>query len=85
MKLTDKEEISKWAYYQCLNGNDTQEMRDLITDSNWAYSYCRDVKDRKEIWSKIKCSYWAHCYCKFVKDKPEVRKLWDKRFKKEQR
>jgi len=37
MKLTDEREMSGWAYWQCRNGNDTPEIRDLITDSSDSY------------------------------------------------
>ena len=47
MKLTNEEEISGWAYYQCKNRNDTVQIRNLITISGWANLYCRDVKDRE--------------------------------------
>ena len=73
MKLIDEEEISQWAYEQCLK-NDTKQMRRLITYSFWAYCYCRYVKDREEVWRKITESEWAYLYCKHVKDRPEVRR-----------
>ena len=37
MKLTNEKEISEWAYYQCKNGNDTIQMRRLITNSCYVY------------------------------------------------
>lgn len=75
MKLLDKWGMSEWALNQCLDDNDTPEMRDLITDSWDAYRYCLSVKDRPEMWSKITKSFWAYYYCKKVKDRPEVRKF----------
>ena len=85
MKLTNKEEMSQWAYFQCKYGNDTPEMRNLITDSYWAYWYCRFVKDKKEMWKKIKDSDSATKYCinvscreelfKYICDKDDIIKL----------
>jgi len=73
MKLTDEYEMSEWAYEQCRNGNDTPEMRDLITDSIDAFRYCKNVKDRPEMWVKINDSFAAYWYCKEIKDRPEVK------------
>ena len=78
MKLTDKWQMSRWAYRQCLNGNDTPEMRNLITNEYVACLYCIDVKDIKEMWYKIKDPSWAEVYCKHVKNRQEVRKLYKK-------
>ena len=83
MKLLDKIEMSWWAYYECCKGNDTPEIRKLITASSYAYWYCFWIKDRKELWSRINDSYWAKSYCIDVKDRPEVRGLWDKNLKNE--
>ena len=77
MKILNEFEISKWAYNECLNGNDTPEIRKLITDSKLAYWYCKNIKDRKELWSKITDSEWAYWYCNDIKDRPEIRKLYE--------
>jgi hypothetical protein len=69
MKLIDEEEMSCWAFCQCLNGNDTEEMKDLITNSWDAYWYCRNIKDREEMWKNITTSYWAKEYCRDMNDK----------------
>lgn len=53
-KTTDSKIISKWAFYQTYKGNDTQEIRDLITDSIWAYRYCQLVRHRPDMWNKIR-------------------------------
>jgi len=69
MKLTDEREMSRWAFNQCKNGNDTPEMRYLIT-KNWdAYHYCRWIKDRPEVRSKINDSFYVYLYCRFIKNK----------------
>ena len=74
MKLTNEKEISGWAYEQCLNKNDTIQMRRLITDTYYACWYCKNIKDIEEMWNKITESEWAYWYCIEVKDRPEVRK-----------
>jgi len=53
MKLIDEEEISEWAFYQCKNGNDTIQMRRLITNIFWIQCYCNDIKNLKEMRYKI--------------------------------
>ena len=53
MKLLNEYEMSEWAYNECFNGNDTPEIRKLITDSYYSYEYCRWIKDRDELWLKI--------------------------------
>ena len=73
MKLTDEIEINAWAYNQCMIGNDTKQMRRLITNNALIYSYCRNIKDREEMLSKI-TDYDAYRYCKYIKDRPEVRR-----------
>ena len=75
MKLLDKWTLSEWAYNQCKRGNDTPEIRKLITSQYWSFEYCRDIKDIKEMWSKIKSSYWAYWYCRWIKNRPEVKKF----------
>jgi len=77
MKLIDKEEISRWAYWQCWNGNDTPEMRNLITNSYWVYFYCKNIKDIEEMWSKINRTIYAKWYCQDVKNRLEVRKIFE--------
>ena len=74
VKILDERKMSKWAYYQCLSGNDIPEVRKLITDDYWIYSYCRLIKDKKEMWSKINSSEYSFWYCHDIKDRPEVRK-----------
>jgi len=78
MKLTNEYEINVWAYYQCLHGNDTKEIRDLIIHSYWIYLYCKDIRDIKEMWSRIIDPYYAKCYYDNVNKRLEVRKIWDK-------
>ena len=53
MKLIDKMEMSKWAYIQCKNGNDTEEMRNLITEDYHLYMYCFNICYSKKIINKI--------------------------------
>ena len=54
MKLTNKCDISIWAFKQCFNGNDTEEIRDLITSDWWMAFYCIDIKIRKNMIDKIR-------------------------------
>ena len=49
MKLTNKLDMSEWAFDQCEIGNDTEDMRDLIKTERYAFLYCRFIKDRPEI------------------------------------
>ena len=82
MKLTDEEKISEWAYYQCKNGNDTEQMRNLITYDYWIYYYCKDIKDIKEMWTKIKSQYWICHYCLNIKNREELTsKIFNQSFK----
>ena len=74
MKLLNKREMSMWAFEECRNGNDTKEMRKLITNQCDIYLYCLNVKDREEMWTKITDPTYALLYCIDVKNKPEVRK-----------
>ena len=53
MKLLDKIKMSHWAYNQCKSGNDTPEMRKLITDSIWVYMYCKYIKENKRMLKKM--------------------------------
>ena len=71
MKLLDEWHLSDWAYSECCKGNNTKDIRDLITDDYWIFNYCKDIE---EMWSKIRNSYWAVMYCEWVKDRSEVRK-----------
>ena len=72
MKLLNEEEISELVCNECATGNDTPEMRKLITKQYWIYWYCYCVKDRKEMWSKIRDPITAYYYCKDVKYRKEV-------------
>ena len=74
MKLLSKYEMSAFGFDECNWGNDTPEMRNLITDSQVAYLYCKQIRDIKEMWCKITDPIWISMYCRFVKDRPEVRK-----------
>ena len=66
MKILDEYEISHWAYQECKKGNNTSEIRNLITLDCYIVYYCKDVKDREEMWSKIKESYWKWVYCQIL-------------------
>lgn len=66
--------MSKWAYEQCLNGNDILEIRNLITDNYLIYKYCYEIEDKEDMWIKITEPEWAYWYCINVKDRPEVKK-----------
>ena len=57
------EKISRWAYNQCLNGNDKEEMRNIIHDNRWIYNYCYCIEDRKDLWSKLTVDEWIYWYC----------------------
>jgi len=52
MKLTDEEKMSKWAYEQCISGNDNEEMRNLITHPYWKFHYinmkCFGILEQKK-------------------------------------
>jgi len=62
MKLTDKYEMSRWAFFECLDNNDSIEMRNLIVDSYWAACYCEYItydyylqkRTTREILNKVK-------------------------------
>ena len=58
MKLVDKKEMSKWAFIQCKNGNDSEEMRDLITSPEWIYAYYVHIKSREEMKNKVSDVVW---------------------------
>ena len=78
MKLLNDWKMSQWAYFECLNGNDIPEIRNLIKDDYYIFNCCLNVKDRKEMWYKITDSEWAYWYCKYIKDRKEVRKYCTK-------
>ena len=65
-----------WAYEQCKNGNDTPEIRNLITEDFDIYYYCKYIKDKKEMWMKFNNNgtYWLLNYCLNIKNRKEVRK-----------
>lgn len=73
MKLTNRNEMSRWAYLQCKNGNDTKEMRNLITNGCWSFYYCKCIKDRKEMWKKIRNKN-AFNYCQYIDHREEIKK-----------
>lgn len=83
MKLINKEYMSEWAFLQCGRGNDTIEIRSIITEDYHIVSYCKNIRDLEDMWSKIKDPEWASIYCVEVNDRPEVRKIADKKFLKE--
>ena len=56
MKLTNEVEMSKWAYYQCLNDNDTPEIRNLMNNDFILLGYCLFIKDREDVRKRIKSS-----------------------------
>ena len=61
MKITDEREMSKWAYWQCKKGNDTLEIRNLITDKWWLLNYCLNIKRNPDMIKKLEnesdCKY----------------------------
>lgn len=59
-------------------GNDTPEMRDLITHSRCAYEYCKYLKNREELWQYIK-NKQAFDYCQHIEDRKE---FWPNMFNK---
>ena len=69
MKLLNEYEMSSWAYKECAKGNDTKEIRELITNNGWIYNYCKDIE---EMWSKITDPSWAYLYCRDIKNRFEV-------------
>jgi hypothetical protein len=69
--LTPKK-ISQWAFQRCVDGEDTPEMRNLITDSHWAYLYCKNVANRAEVAIRITDPMWAGPYCKFLETMPQL-------------
>jgi hypothetical protein len=69
--LTPKK-ISQWAYQRCADGEDTPEIRDMITDPHWAYLYCKTVANRPEVAIRITEPMWAGPYCKFLETMPQL-------------
>ena len=49
MKITNKYGMSLWAYTQCCGGNNTKEIKSLITDPGIAFWYCFIIEDDKEV------------------------------------
>jgi len=68
--LTPKK-ISQWAFQRCVDGEDTPEMRDLITDPHWAYLYCKNVANRPEVAIRITDPVWAGPYLKILEQLPD--------------
>ena len=67
MKLLNDWEMSQWAYFECIHGNDIPEIRKLITTSFWAYAYCRDIKSISEIRDRITSHYVRDLHDKYLK------------------
>ena len=67
MKLTDKWEMSEWAYEQCLKGNDTPEMRNLICFPDHAFLYCINIKNIEELRTKVNEPFWTIEYNELLK------------------
>ena len=76
--LTPKK-ISEWAFQQCVDGEDTPEMREMITDSHWAYLYCKNVALREEVAVNVQDPTWSGLLCKMLEELPEL--LKDKSWK----
>ena len=75
MKLLSEYEMSEWTYSECLKGNDTKEMRKLITNQCDIYLYWLNVKDREEMRKLITNQCDIYLYCLNVKDREE---MWTK-------
>ena len=60
MKFLNEREMSDWAYRECKKGNDTEEIRKLITDSFWAYMYCYCIGHNNKLSKKISKHYHYH-------------------------
>jgi hypothetical protein len=69
--LTPKK-ISQWAFQRCVDGEDTAEMWEMITDPHWAYLYCKNVANRAEVAIRITDPIWAGPYCKFLETMPQL-------------
>jgi len=59
MKILDEYEMSKWAFRQCLEGNDTEEMRSIITNPQWCWRYYVEIKHDEVMLHRILNSKWA--------------------------
>lgn len=53
MKITDKYEMSMWAYFECKKRN-SDEIKSIITDPVWIYLYCTYICYDESMWNKIK-------------------------------
>jgi len=73
MKLIDKYDMSEWAYEQCWNGNDTEEIRNLIVEEWYAYLYCKFIGDVKEVKNKISDKSLLRKLCNYKREKWEQR------------
>ena len=62
MKLLNEEEMSQWAYKECKKGNNTPEIRKLITNSAFAYWYCIYIESTEEMRSKLTEPFWVKRY-----------------------
>jgi hypothetical protein len=71
-KWMTPKQISQWAYQRCADGEDTPEIRDMITDPHWAYLYCKTVVNRPEVAIRITEPMWAGPYCKFLETMPQL-------------
>ena len=65
-------QVSQWAFQRCADGENTQEMRDMITNSHWAYLYCKTIENREEIAIRITDPIWAWAYCQFLEGMPHL-------------
>ena len=50
----EEEEVSRWAYEQCLDSTNSEVYVDLITHSYWASRYCKDISNDKKVRKRIK-------------------------------
>ena len=68
MKLLDEEKMNHWAYWECRNGNDTPEIRKLITLNRWKLFYCLNINDIEEFHNSIPYKDWNnyHKYKEFL-------------------
>jgi hypothetical protein len=71
----DKKEQSMWAYRQCLEGNDTEETRNLIVTSAAAFLYCKHIKNVEEMRNKIIDPFWVFSYCEDIKYDKKLAKI----------
>jgi len=68
------EEMSKWAYNECLKGNDKESIRLLIKKQKLIMLYCKNIIDREEMYKRIKNPFWSFMYCWKVNNREVVRK-----------